>query len=1624
MPRKSSATLVGIHNEREYYSDHYLSEILSADLAATVKRWRAEAADQEKDARTPDARLRSLAGRFQAFRDRFARERVSAKRVKLQREWFRSQLEALGYEWNPCNSLLDDESEIPILSRAEGPGGQSLVVLGAFDSDAENADPLELKPNRAQFHGEAPPADPLVLKDSWGDIVTRRVFGQEQPPRWVLLLSLGQTLLMERGKWAHNRLLRFDWIEILGRREGPTLRAAAALLHRESLVPGSGMALADEIDGSSHRHAFGVSEDLKYALREAIELLGNEVGRSLREAGQDPAEGEKGLAEQLGRECLRYMYRLLFLFYIEARPELGYAPIGTDAYRKGYSLERLRDMELARLSEGADAGRRHIQHSLSMLFGLVRNGFAPHAGSSGVLGFGREHLSRTFEMRALDSSLFDEGQTPMISKARLRDEVLQKVIRLLSLTRPAKGRRKRRGRISYGQLGINQLGAVYESLLSFKGFFAKGDLYELQQAGKRPNELEEAWFAPEEDLWRYRDDEKVHVRDRRGPSRLLVHRKGTFLFRMTGRDRKKSASYYTPEELTRTVVKYALRELITDDMPAETILDLTVCEPAMGSAAFLNEAVNQLAEKYLDRRQRELGVRVPRSKYNEEFQRVKHFIADRNVFGVDLNPVAVELGEVSLWLNCIVRDGHVPWFGYQLHSGNSLIGARRAVYSRTEITRAKGIRKGQLWFNRAPDRIARGTDPVRPSGTVYHFLLPDPGMANYKDKFVRSRRPGAFRELAQWRREFCKPYSKEDVQRLEDLSGAVDKLFALHTEQLGRDRRSTTDDIGVWGREAPVKRTRNSWKDSIRGQGVFGTEAFTASPYRRLKLAMDYWCALWSWPLHAAAALPTRDEFITELTVVLEGNVRPPEIALGDTGFLFGNEYAEHADKLARRITSEAGTLDLDQVFEEFPRLKLVNEWADTHRFLHWDLQFADIFYGKRADGSPREGFDLVVGNPPWVKVEWDERGVVGDYEPLVSLRKMKAAELRNRRADVFDRNSSLRKAYLAEYAQSEGTQGFIGAVQNYSLLKGQKANLYKCFLPQSWSAVNGGGAVGLLHPEGVYDDPKGGRLRAASYKRLRAHFQFQNQFILFPIGHRVRFSANVYGPELGDPRFDHIANLFTPKTVDQCYDHSGEGQVPGIKNARGKWETAGHRRRIVHVGKEELATFAASLDGADAPAVEARLPALHSVELMSFLRKFAAQPRRLRDLHGQYDSQAIFNETNAQRDGTIRRETRFPRGRREWILSGPHFFVGNPLYKTPRRRCTEKGHYDCIDLTAIPDDYLPRTNYVPACDSAEYARRIPTVRLGRNPKTAVERKVTSYFRHVNRAMIGPASERTLSVAIAPSGSSYVNSCVGTAFLGNRALLDYHSMCASVPFDAYVKITGTVNAHPVVISSFPVPRVPGLMRTALHVRALSLNCLTSHYCPLWESAWRDEFTDDRWTRSDPRLNKGFFDSLDSSWSRSCALRTDYERRQALVEIDVLAAMALRLTLDELLAVYRVQFPVMRQYEADTWYDTTGRIVFTASKGLPGVGLPRKARKGETSYGLMAPNRNLQRTALGWEDIRGLREGTVTRTILDDTLPGGPFERVIKYHAPFVRCDREEDYRAAWNAFASRLGGSA
>ncbi|EBK1973603.1 class I SAM-dependent DNA methyltransferase, partial [Salmonella enterica] len=1444
------------------------------------------------------------------------------------------------------------------------------------------------------------------------------VFTQNEPPRFVLLLGNRQLLLLDRTKWAQNRLLRFDFEEILSRRETDTLKATSVLLHKDSLLPGSGAPYLDSLDDNSHKHAFGVSEDLKYALRESIELLGNEAMRYLINNELAYYTGKRAInPDELSRECLRYMYRLLFLFYIEARPELGYAPMTAKTYLQGYSLETLRDLEMIPLTSEEDRNGRYFHDSLNMLFKLVRDGYSGGVKMQSDLESGDQITihSHQFSVPRLESHLFEANNTRILNRVVFRNETLQQIMQAMSLSRPGKGRFNRRGRISYRQLGINQLGAVYEALLSYRGFFASDDLYEVKKAGEEFNELETGYFVSKDEIGKYHDDEKVYEKD----GSLRIHRKGSFIYRMAGRDREKSASYYTPEVLTRSLVKYALKELFKEQIDsitdphakADAILNLTVCEPAMGSAAFLNEAINQLAEAYLFHKQQAEGRRIPQDRYTQELQRVKMYIADNNVFGVDLNPVAVELAEVSLWLNAISGDAFVPWFGYQLHCGNSLVGARRQVFNKSELTYKKA--KDPSWLNSEPAELAMNTP--REEKQIFHFLLPDSGMANYSDKTVKQRYPDDFKALDSWRKEFTKSFAPHEIADVQRISGKVEALWNTFRQQLKAERQKTADNYPVWPAEntSHVRSSLRSKDETFRGR------LEDNSTYQKLRWVMDYWCALWFWPIDKANELPDRGMWLMEMETLIDGIVvteRVTEVAEQATGNLFADEDIVREES---SLFSGAGRLKTEVLFRHLPRLAIVDALKKQHRFFHWDLEFSDLF-------AERGGFDLMLGNPPWLRVEWQEAGVLGDFEPEFVLRKLSASKLATLRIDTFNQIPALEEAWRSEYEGCEGMQNFLNAQQNYAVLAGQKANLYKCFLPQAWRLGARKGVAGFLHPEGIYDDPKGGQLRASVYPRLRAHFQFQNELNLFvEVDHHAKFSSNIYSASPSLVGFEHISNLYTPQTIDACFDHSGGGEIPGIKDEieyEGKlkvvWNTSGHRSRLISITTHELELFARLYDSEGTPACQARLPALHATQLVAVLDKFADQKTKLGDLGDSYYSTQHWNEVNAQNDGTMIRETQFPENSSKWILSGPHFFVGTPFYKTPRENCTLNSDYDCLDLLTLPDDYLPRTNYMPACDVQEYAKRTPRV-TWTEPGEDEPRKVTDYYRFVNRRMFGASSERSMISSIVPKHVAHIHPVLSTTFREPKSLLSFSAFCHSIVADFYLKTTGRADVYESTLRCFPYVEL-----MSANSRALALNVLTKDYAGLWQSCYNPDFSTQRWSRNLPQLPQDFFANLTPEWQRNCALRSDYSRRQALVEIDVLVAQALGLTLEELLTIYRVQFPVMRQYEADTWYDQNGRIIFTPSKGLVGVGLPRTARKADLKNGFVfnvdSPDwtgGDCTDQAIGWDDVKHLQTGTVSVTFDDYTRSDEGERRTVIWQAPFIKPDREDDYKVAWAFFA-------
>jgi hypothetical protein len=356
-------------------------------------------------------------------------------------------------------------------------------------------------------------------------------------------------------------------------------------------------------------------------------------------------------------------------------------------------------------------------------------------------------------------------------------------------------------------------------------------------------------------------------------------------------------------------------------------------------------------------------------------------------------------------------------------------------------------------------------------------------------------------------------------------------------------------------------------------------------------------------------------------------------------------------------------------------------------------------------------------------------------------------------------------------------------------------------------------------------------------------------------------------------------------------------GLCAGIKNDNDEWNLAGHADRIVWIDEGALAVFAAIYDDPGTPVLEARLSAPYTKQVVKVLERFALWPTRMAHFAGEYKGTEMWHQTNAPNAKIITETTRFIDRVSDLTYSGPHIHVGNPFFKTPRAICREKGDYDPVDLTSLPGDYLPRTNFLPGAPEI-YRGKIPNVPFGE------QRPVTEFYRWLTRSNLSQDAARTLLSAIVPPGPGHIDACFGVAFSDERTLVFMASVAASLPMDFFIKTTANPRFRANLANCFPVIEIPAAI-----TRTLLLNCITDHYASLWRQLFDPLFRWDSWAKSDPRLSSDRFRSLTSDWQWSTPLRTDYERRQALVEIDVLVAMGLGLTLER--ALHHLPHPVSR-----------------------------------------------------------------------------------------------------------------
>ncbi|MFF7145775.1 hypothetical protein ACFZB5_31975 [Streptomyces nodosus] len=1813
-----SYTYDSFANRGEYLSAHYFSE----ELENTLKKsragdeglftlWSGREADPHDPQPTPRELLPRLRGEYLATVRPFLASRAQQEVLGSTYDdptgewaehittWHTTVLEALGY---------GEQSAAPITVHNAGKEyelqvawhGDDIVALDCgWTAGLDDA----LDPDEAGrlLH-------PLKTTEGLlevGEKLAGWLFQSElhelggDAPRFVLLLCGGVLVLADRNAWAEGRYLAANLDAALARNDtakAGELALLAAFFSHDMLTPrpdGKGRRI-DDLLKASRDNAVGVNSELRKGLQHSVEIIANEVLARLRKAEVEPREIEdlkKGsFAKQLTRESLRYLYRILFLLYAEARPELGILPADDSTYEAGYSIARLREL-VARERKLVDEDSRggfHLYASLDALFNKVNYGHRPHgteadddkpAGERSELrGLRFEPLrSELFDPKAITligtrvlDPRWDEGgdEEPQWLDLRLRNEALHQVLRLLTMKEAGqKGRQG--GFISYRNLGINQLGAVYEGLMSYTGIIdEKKELAEVakpgaKKAGKQYGDPEKgSWLIPADRLNDY--PENTHVvysaqdaeqHGLRGPKKYAP---GTFVYRLAGRDRETSASYYTPESLTKVTVELALKHRLDQETDAagntvrtraSELLRYTICEPALGSGAFLNEAINQVAEEYLKRRQEELGVSLDTSKTLDAKQKVKAYIALHNAYGIDLNATGVELAEVSLWLNTMHPGMRAPWFGLHLRRGNSLIGARRWVYEVGRIKKERTIgaqTPAKLPFRATGD----GAEQPLPEGAVHQFLLPAPGWgavagaSGDAKKLVEQLAGAQVEQLKAWKKGVqTKPKTAggkgSQLARLQAAARRVEFLWKLVAKRMELSEQEIARTIDVWGtdREEDAKEyafLRHDKQNADQSLPLTKEQVFKDlfeaedSPYWRLKQVMDAWCALWFWPLEKVGLLDGTDaEYATAPVVTAEAGAdldallssvagqvveveRPlpeakPAPQFVQNGLLFaidgdqmslgaGGNDGELAEKkevkkagtpsapkkvagpgrrrdiipladvddwiaflesmvgtgpvpentLATTVDSLKELKDLEDLIQaemgmddarkavetRYPWMRVVRDIAEEQGFLHWELDFAGVFAGESG------GFDLQVGNPPWVRPEWKENPVLAEYEPWFMLTEKPKAEDKNARRETELAREEVQEYLLGEVTNTVTMALYLAASPVYPLVAGTRPDLYRAFMCEIWDHAGRGGTAGMVHPDTHFAGDKEAALRAAAFQRLRVHGGFVNQRRIFPepVGHSTEFGVHIYGGR-GEIDFANLSWLFAADVLRLSFSAIDDGGDPGVKY-RGSWDERPHPKRVVRVtsntlqrwrqlagdaGPLERTQLLAPVSTAEDPAIDAlgkyplRLGALQPDVTQGYYETYA----RKKDFGPEKQFALIDYNTGIDSHGDYHAN-----GWSDVVLKGPQIGVANPMFKQPSQG---GGETRGLDPKTLASDAVPESEYrrVAPCDvflseqdkwpdwekyedllASEDERAQARLQLVDQRKVQPEEvkdeqiekllldkasnPFSEDFRVAWRRQIASDTERALYAAIVPRGVTHVDQVNSMRVGTSRGTALVAGFWAGLPLDYYLRTSGKGDMRVGTAATLPAPQEDHPLASPLLIRTLRLNCLTTAYADFWTELYDPKWPGyEPWAISWPNLTTELH-KVAPTWERDTPLRTEYARRAALVEIDALVAAWLGIDADTLIAMYRARFPIMQDFDQVTWFDAHERKI---------------AGKHHT-YGF-------DQTKDHWTQFEAYQEACQKDPQTTVPVPEG-------YTAPFYKADREREMREAHAYFKKRL----
>ena len=927
---------------------------------------------------------------------------------------------------------------------------------------------------------------------------------RERVPYGFLITGERMRLIRVPGEGPPGAYLEVDLVGLDEEEDPDSFAIFLKLFSASTFLPGEdGCRPIEEIERESREHAERVSEDLKDAVFRAAESMISGLITDAVARGEiaSPLELDEARLRAYRDAALLGLDRILFIFYAEARdPRLHEHSF----YWKNYSATGLLEEILARPDRVWPENRSFLWERLRALFRIYDEGLPVISPWDHIPPRGGDFFSRaTPEGRILD-------------RARLPDRQVAQLMLDLATTTPRRG--VGRERVSFRELDVESLGAVYEGLLEYEPRIAREVCLEVRVQGReyvltpaelvrlceqkslvlkgdlalvRDTEAEQLHPDASNDESEEADDEAIEAAEMglaeaeaeeaiedegvtKGASARLIRRlePGTFHF-VPGPGRKGSGSFYTPRALVRDLVRHTLGPLVEGRTAAE-IERLRVLDPACGSGHFLVEAMRFLGQALHRAYVEEYGGKAPpdfrsttgqgwdanwyasdeeaRAANSEARAWCKRRIAECCLFGVDLNPTAVQLAQVALWIESLAGDRPLTYFQHHIRCGNSLLGT---------------------WMERLEE-------PPLPGRGFNRHQLPLP-----LQEPVRQ----AIRQAARLRRLI-------DEARPEDLL------------REGIQPESTEE---------------QRYKESLRQRA----DSILATA----KLLFD---------LRSASA--------------------------------FVPEIWREWDTLASLVEkSEA----LRAYAESRPWWAVFCAVRERERFFHWELEFPEVFVDVE-----RPGFDAVLGNPPWDKIKPDRKEFYGRYDILI--RAYVGGELDRRIRELHAAHPGLEEGFRAYEARVKTLAACLKKGGDYRFhdwevdgrATGGDPDAFKFFVERAWQLVREGGRVGFVVPSAIYNNEgcTGLRHLLLEHAQVERFYAFENRKKIFPIHSSYKFASLVF--RKGKPGADGFEAAFMRHDLAEL-DATARYREPGQENVKpfaAPWIVSIRRRELERLSPGTLA--------------------------------------------------------------------------------------------------------------------------------------------------------------------------------------------------------------------------------------------------------------------------------------------------------------------------------------------------------------------------------------------------------------------------------------------------------------------